>query len=128
MAWRWRACPLAAKYKACSRCRFLLSGSLCMRRCNSSALSTIVGIAFLMPLLLRLIGIEEHNTDCITANRKPYYLLFNPLPRWTPDEVPRSSIVDGSLAGEHFHGFEFGGITTRDIFVHLAALLVDVVD
>src|SRR5262245_64172588 len=95
MAWRWRACPLAAKYKACSRCRFLLSGSLCMRRCNSSALSTIVGIAFLMPLLLRLIGIEEHNTDCITANRKPYKPLHGGLALDDPVALPRASPVVG---------------------------------
>src|SRR5262249_50049341 len=49
-------------------------------------------------------------------------------PRWTPDEVPRLGIIDGSFAGEHFDGVELGGVPTRDIFVHVAALLVDVVD
>jgi hypothetical protein len=54
--------------------------------------------------------------------------LLDPLPRRTLDEVSGLGIVDGSFAGEHFNGFELRCVTTRDVFVSLAAFLVDVVD
>ena len=44
------------------------------------------------------------------------------------ERISGPGIVDGSFASKHFHGFEFGGVTTRDIFVHLAAFLIDVID